>query len=109
MKRIQSKDKVIVIAGKSKGHIGEVTKVDGDRVFVSGANLIHKTVKPNPNLNIEGGIVTKEASIHVSNVAIYNSQTKKADKVGFKIVEQEKGKPKKVRIFRSNQEIVGQI
>lgn len=105
MKRIQSKDKVIVITGKSKGHVGIVLKVEDSRVWVEGANLIKKHVKPNPQLEQKGGIITKEASIHVSNVALYNPATGKADRVGFRSIEQN-GKNRKARYFKSNNELV---
>jgi large subunit ribosomal protein L24 len=105
MKRIQSKDKVIVTTGKSKGHVGLVRSVKGDKVFVEGANLIKKHVKPNPQLEQKGGIVEKEAPIHVSNVALYNPSTSKADRVGFRF-EDKNGKSVKVRYFKSNNEMV---
>lgn len=105
MNRIQSDDVVIVLTGKSKGHVGKVLKVAGSKVIVEGANLITKHVKPNPNINERGGLIKKEALVHVSNVALYNPITKKADKVGFKFLEQD-GKKQKVRYFKSNNEIV---
>lgn len=105
MKRIRSGDTVMVIAGKSKGHVGKVTRVFGDSVVVEGANLIKKHVKPNPQLNEKGGILSREAPLNVSNVAIYNPATKKADKVGFKFLEKE-GNNRKVRYFKSNDEII---
>ncbi len=105
MNRIKSKDKVIVITGKSKGHIGLVKTVKADKVWVEGANLIKKCVKPNPQLEEKGGIVTKEAALHVSNVAHYNSATGKADRIGFRFIEAD-GKSKKVRYFKSNNELV---
>ena len=84
MRKIKSNDEVIVIAGKDKGRRGTVTRVlPNDRVIVSGVQMIKKHQKPNPQLGIAGGIVEKEASIHVSNVAIYNPKTNKADRVGF--------------------------
>lgn len=105
MKRIRSGDTVILIAGKSKGHIGKVSKVFGNTVVVEGANLIKKHVKPNPQINEKGGIITREAPVHVSNVAIYNPVSKKADKVGFKFIEKE-GNNKKVRYFKSTDEVI---
>lgn len=107
MKRIVKGDQVIVIAGKSKGMKGTVLKVLEDRVMVSGVNLVKKHVKPNPNRQIEGGIVEKEASLHVSNVALLNPATQKADRVGFKFIDVEgSSKPKKIRFFKSNGEAV---
>ena len=96
--KIRRDDEVIVLAGKDKGKRGKVLSVvtDTGRVFVEGVNLIKKHQKPVPQLNQAGGIVEKEASIDVSNVAIYNSETGKADRVGFKIED-----GKKLRIFKS--------
>ncbi len=105
MKRIKKGDTVIVIAGKSKGHIGKVQRVSDSKVIVEGANLIKKHVKPNPNINEKGGILSFEAALDVSNVALYNEATKKADKVGFKFIEKD-GKSHKVRYFKSNNEVV---
>ena len=96
--KIRRDDEVIVLAGKDKGKRGKVLSVvtESGRVFVEGINLIKKHQKPVPQLNQSGGIVEKEASIDVSNVAIYNSETSKADRVGFKIED-----GKKLRIFKS--------
>ena len=97
--KIRRDDEVIVLAGKDKGKRGKVLSVvtESGRVFVEGINLIKKHQKPVPQLNQAGGIVEKEASIDVSNVAIYNSETSKADRVGFKFEDGQK-----VRIFKSN-------
>jgi large subunit ribosomal protein L24 len=108
MNRIQTGDLVIVTTGKSKGHIGNVKNVKGTRVVVEGANIITKCVKPNPQINEPGGLIKREASIHVSNVALYNQMTKKADKVGFKFIEQN-GTKQKVRYFKSNNEMVAPV
>ncbi len=105
MKRIRSGDTVIVIAGKSKGHIGKVTRVADGEVIVEGANLIKKHVKPNPQLEQKGGIISRESPLDVSNVALYNPVSKKADKIGFKFIEKD-GKKCKVRYFKSNNEVV---
>ncbi len=104
MFKIKKGDEVVVIAGKSKGKRGAVLRVlpTDERVVVAGVNVIKKHVKPNPNKGVEGGIIEREASLHVSNVAIYNPLTKKADRVGFKILSDDK----KVRIFRSNGELI---
>jgi len=100
--KIRSNDEIIVIAGKDKGKTGKVTKVlTNDKVIVEGVNLVKKHVKPNPQLQVEGGIKEQEAPIHVSNVAIYNSATGKADRVGFRVED-----GKKVRFFKSNNELV---
>lgn len=102
MLKIKRDDEVIVIAGRDKGKRGKVVRVLADRVIVSGINLIKKHQKPNPQAGVAGGIIEKEASIHTSNVAIYNPATKQADRVGFKVSE----KGDKIRIFKSNGEAV---
>ena len=103
MKKIKRDDEVIVTTGKDKGKRGKVLKVQDDgRVIVSGINMIKKHTKPNPMLGTPGGIVEKEAPIQVSNVAIFNPQTGKADRVGFQVKED----GSKVRIFRSTNEAV---
>ncbi len=103
MAKIKSNDEIIVIAGRDKGKRGKVLKVQEDgRLIVSGVNMIKKHQKPNPNLGIAGGIIEKEAPIQVSNVAIFNPATSKADRIGYKI--QEDGK--KIRVFKSNGEAV---
>lgn len=105
MKRIKKDDTVMIIAGKSKHHVGKVLRVVGPKVVVEGGNLIKKHVKPNPKIDQKGGIITLEAPLHVSNVALYNPVTKKADRVGFKSLEKD-GKKYKVRYFKSNDEVV---
>ncbi|NVD36804.1 50S ribosomal protein L24 [Marinobacter lutaoensis] len=103
MKKIKRDDEVIVTTGKDKGKRGKVLKVLADgRVIVSGVNMVKKHTKPNPMLGTPGGIVEKEAPIQVSNVAIFNPQTGKADRVGFLIKED----GAKVRIFKSTKEAV---
>lgn len=102
MSKIKRDDEVIVIAGKDKGKRGKVLKVlENDRLLVSGVQMIKKHQKPNPQLGVAGGIVEKESSIHVSNVALFNSATNKADRVGFK----QEG-DSKVRVFKSSGEAV---
>lgn len=108
MKRIKANDTVIVTTGKSRQHVGKVLRVIGEHVVVEGANMIKKHVKPNPQLNQKGGIVSMEGSIHVSNVAHYNPSTKKADKVGFKFITKD-NKTYKVRYFKSNDEVIDLI
>tara|TARA_Y100000588_G_C13371501_1_gene550861 strand:- start:142 stop:468 length:327 start_codon:yes stop_codon:yes gene_type:complete len=108
MKRIKKGDTVIVIAGKSKGHIAEVLRLEDNKVVVEGANLVKKHVKPNPQLEQKGGIISKEAPLHISNIALYNPDEKKADKVGFKTIDKD-GQQHKVRYFKSNNEIVDRI
>lgn len=103
MRKIKRDDEVIVIAGRDKGKRGKVVRVVSDeKVIVSGINLVKKHQKPNPQLGIAGGIVEKEAAIHISNVAIFNAATGKADRVGFKVEGD-----KKVRVFKSTGEAVG--
>jgi large subunit ribosomal protein L24 len=101
--KIRRDDEVIVLAGKDKGKTGKVTRVlvEKSKVFVEGVNLIKKHQKPVPQLQQPGGIVDKEAPIHVSNVAIVNPATGKADRVGFRVED-----GKKVRFFKSNNELV---
>lgn len=100
MQKLKRDDEVIVIAGRDKGKRGKITRVLRDeRVIVSGINMIKRHTKPNPNLGKQGGIVEKEAGIAISNVAIYNPASGKADRVGFKL--QDDGT--KVRIFKSDQ------
>ncbi len=99
MKRIKTGDQVIVTAGKDKGKQGSVTKILANgRCYVSGVQMIKRHTKPNPNAGIAGGVVEKEASIDMSNISIYNSSTKKADKVSIKSLED----GKKIRVFRSS-------
>lgn len=98
MNKIKVKDEVILIAGKDKGSIGTVTKIIGNKVIVEGSNLAKKHTKPNPNAGVTGGIIDIEMPIAVSNVAIYNTKTKKADRVGVRIDKD----GKKERFFKSN-------
>jgi len=103
MRKIKRDDEVVVIAGKDKGKRGKVVKVvDENRVVVSGINMIKKHEKPNPMKGTTGGIAEKEAPIQVSNVAIFNNATGKADRVGFKVNED----GTKVRVFKSNSEAI---
>ena len=103
MRKIKRDDEVIVIAGKDKGRRGSIVKVLDKHFIVSGINMVKKHQKPNPATNKPGGIVEKEAPIAASNVAIFNSATGKADRVGFKKLED----GTKVRIFKSSGELVG--
>jgi len=103
MRKIKSNDEVIVITGRDKGKRGKVNKVLADgRLIVSGIQMIKKHQKPNPQLGITGGIVEKEAPIQISNVAIFNPASKKADRVGIKQLED----GRKIRVFKSNGEAV---
>jgi large subunit ribosomal protein L24 len=104
MQIVKKNDEVIVITGKDKGKHGKVIRVvtKSNRVFVQGINLVKKHVKSDPQSGKGGGIETREASIRLDNVALWNPMTKKADKVGFKVLED----GRKVRYFRSNNELV---
>ncbi|MAC47884.1 50S ribosomal protein L24 [Oceanospirillum beijerinckii] len=100
MRKIKREDEVIVIAGKDKGKRGTIKRVLQDgRIVISGVNMVKRHTKPNPMLGTQGGIVEREAPIHSSNVAIYNKETNKADRVGFKVLED----GSKVRIYKSTQ------
>jgi large subunit ribosomal protein L24 len=102
MNRIRKGDQVIVIAGKNKGQRGDVLRVEGDRVFVSNVNLIKRHTKPNPQAGQAGGIVEREASIHISNVMLFNPATNKGERVGAKLLAD----GRKVRVYRSSGEVV---
>ena len=103
MRKLKTGDEVIVIAGKSKGERGKITKLVGDnRVLVEGVNLIKKHVKPNPNTQEQGGIIEREAALDISNIAIYNAETDKADRVGIKINDD----GTKDRVFKSSGELI---
>ncbi|SOD40976.1 50S ribosomal protein L24 [Nitrosovibrio sp. Nv4] len=104
MRKIKKGDDVIVITGRDKGKRGTVLRiVSADLVIVEGANKVKKHQRPNPNKGTAGGIVEMENPIQVSNVAIYNPATRKADRVGFRMLE---GKGK-VRYFKSSGELLG--
>ncbi|MDA0788285.1 MAG: 50S ribosomal protein L24 [Proteobacteria bacterium] len=101
MQKIKRDDRVIVITGKDRGKTGTVTRtLDDGRVYVSGVNMIKRHTKGNPQMGQPGGIIEKEAAIQTSNVAIYNSATNKADRVGVKVLED----GRKVRIYKSTGE-----
>ena len=104
MRKIKKGDNVVVIAGRDKGKRGSVTQiVDDQHVVVAGINQVKKHTRPNPMKNQPGGIVTKEIPIHVSNVAVYNPVTQKADRIGFRTLND----GRKVRFFKSNGEVLG--
>ncbi|WP_435695236.1 50S ribosomal protein L24 [Uruburuella suis] len=106
MNKLIKGDQVIVIAGKDKGKQGQVVRVLGDKIVVEGVNVAKRHQKPNPMRGVEGGIVLKNMPLAISNVAIFNPETKKADRVGIKLVEGE-GKVKRVRIFKSSGAVIG--
>ncbi len=102
MRKIKRDDEVVILAGKDKGKRGKVQKVlDNNKLLVSGVNMMKKHTKPNPQMGVAGGIVESEAPIQVSNVAIFNPNTSKADRVGFKLEGDTK-----VRVFKSSGEAI---
>jgi len=103
MRKLRRDDEVVIIAGRDKGKRGKITRVlENDKLIIAGINMVKRHTKPNPQRGIAGGIVEQEAAIHVSNVAIFNSATNKADRVGIKVLED----GTKARIFKSNQEMI---
>ncbi len=103
MEKIRKGDDVVVIAGKDKGKRGTVLRrVDAEHVLVEGVNKVKKHQRPNPMKGLAGGIVDKEMPLHVSNVALFNPQTKRADRVGIKTLDD----GRRVRVFKSNGEMV---
>ena len=103
MQRIKKGDEVVVLAGRDKGKRGTVLRrVDAQFVVVEGVNRVKKHQRPNPMKGVTGGIVDKDMPIHVSNVALFNPQTKKADRVGIKTLDDGRA----VRVFKSNGEMV---
>ena len=103
MRKIKKGDDVIVLTGKDRGKRGTVLKiVDAEHVLVEGANKVKKHQRPNPMKGLSGGIIDKEMPLHVSNVGLFNAATKKADRVGIKVLED----GRRVRFFKSNGEVV---
>ena len=103
MQKIRKGDNVIVIAGRDRGRRGSVLRrVDGEHLLVEGVNKVKKHQRPNPMKGVTGGIIDKEMPIHISNVALFNPQTKKADRVGIKLMPD----GRRVRVFKSNGEMV---
>ena len=100
MNRIKKGDHVVVTTGKDKGKRGDVVSVHGDKVVVSNVNLVKRHTKPNPQANQPGGIVEREAPIHVSNVMLFNPATGKGERIGPKVLED----GRKLRVFRSSGE-----
>jgi len=98
--RIKKGDQVVVNAGKDKGKQGEVVRVDGDRLDVANVNIVKRHTKPNPQAGVAGGVVEREASIHISNVNVLNPASGKGERVGFKVLED----GRKLRVFRSSGE-----
>ena len=103
MKKIRKGDDIVVLSGRDKGKRGAVLRgLDDERVIVEGVHVVKRHTKPNPQAGIPGGIVEKEASIHISNVGLYNPVSQKADRVGIKTLDDDR----KVRFFKSNNEVV---
>ena len=103
MQRLKKGDEVVVISGRDKGKRGTVLRrVDAEHVVVEGVNRVKKHQRPNPMKNVTGGIVDKDMPIHVSNIALFNPATQKADRIGFKSLAD----GRKVRVFKSNGEQV---
>jgi large subunit ribosomal protein L24 len=102
MNRIRKGDRVLVITGKNKGQKGEVLRVAADRVVVQNINIIKRHTKANPQANQPGGVIEREAPIHISNVMLLNAVTGKGERVGFKVLED----GRKLRVFRSSGEAI---
>ena len=100
--RIKKGDQVVVTAGKDKGKQGEIVRVDGDRVVVAGLNIVKRHTKPNPQAGVAGGVVEREASMHISNIALFNPASGKGERIGFKVLED----GRKLRVFRSSGEAI---
>jgi large subunit ribosomal protein L24 len=102
MNRIRKGDQVIVTTGKDKGKKGEVVRMLGEKVVVSNVNVIKRHTKPNPQAGQPGGVVEREAPIHISNVMLFNPATGKGERIAFKVLED----GRKLRVFRSSGEAV---
>ena len=103
MKKIRKGDEVVVLSGRDKGKRGTVLRrVDAEHVVVEGVNRVKKHQRPNPMKGEQGGIIDKDLPIHVSNIALFNPQTQKADRAGVKVLED----GRKVRVFKGNGEQV---
>ncbi|HJM02461.1 MAG TPA: 50S ribosomal protein L24 [Arenicellales bacterium] len=102
MSKIRKGDDVVVLSGRDKGKRGTVLQIiENNRILVDNVNVIKKHVKPNPNRGETGGIIEKEAPIQISNVALFNPNSNKADRVGYKLLED----GRKVRVFKSDGEV----
>ena len=102
MSKIRKGDDVVVLSGRDKGKRGTVLQIIANkRILVDNVNVIKKHVKPNPNRGETGGIIEREAPIQISNVAIFNPNSNKPDRVGYKVLED----GRKVRVFRSDGEV----
>ena len=103
MQKIRKGDDVVVLTGKDKGKRGVVLRVLDGQLVVEGVNVVKKHQKPNPIKGVQGGVVEKTMPVDVSNIALFNPATQKADRVGFKLLDD----GRKVRVFKSNGEVVG--
>jgi large subunit ribosomal protein L24 len=102
MNKIRKGDEVVVIAGRDKGRRGTVIRVLDDKVYVENINMVKRHTKPNPQRNVQGGIIEKEAALEISNVMLWNPVAKKGDRVGIRTLAD----GRKVRFFKSNKEVV---
>jgi large subunit ribosomal protein L24 len=102
MNKIRKGDEVVIIAGADKGRRGTVEKLLGDKLLVNNVNMVKRHTKPNPQKNVQGGILEKEAPIAISNVMLWNPVTKKGDRVGVRTLND----GRKIRFFKSNKESV---
>ncbi len=102
MNKIRKGDEVVVIAGRDKGRRGSVLEVLEGKVLVEGINVVKKHVKPNPQRQVQGGIIDQSAPLAISNVMLWNAAAKKGDRVGVRTL----GDGRKVRFFKSNKEVV---
>ncbi len=104
MQKLKRDDEVIVTTGRDKGKRGKITKILADgRALVSGINMVKRHTKPNPNIGRQGGIVEKEAGIAISNIAIFNPKSQKADKVGIRV----EADGTRTRIYKSDESVIG--
>jgi large subunit ribosomal protein L24 len=102
MNKLKCDDEVIVLTGKDKGKRGTISQITGDRILVAGVNMVKRHTKPNPNAGQPGGIIEREAAIHVSNIAIFNPETNAADRIAIQIDEN----GSKKRTFKSNGQVI---
>ena len=102
MNRIRKGDQVVVIAGKDKGKRGDVVRVAGDKVVVSNINIVKRHTKPNPQIGQPGGVIEREAPIHISNVMLFNPASGKGERVATKMLEN----GTRLRVFRSSGEAI---
>ena len=103
MRKLRKGDEVVVITGRDKGRRGTIIRVlAGDKVLVENVNMVKRHTRPNPQRNVQGGIVEKEAALHLSNVQLWNAVAKKGDRVGIRTLAD----GRRVRFFKSNDEVV---